>query len=132
MAWMAWAARGGLFAVVASCSHWFSQGQPVGRCKLSRRAERASRPGTVMSCAWIVLVVALAWKADARLPAARVRLERLIRVQSTAGTGRAMQTASSATARGGRAARGALGWPSLTPACTKLGKRGAGRASMRA
>jgi hypothetical protein len=28
----------------------------------------------------------LAWKADVRLPAARVRLERLIRVQSTAGT----------------------------------------------
>jgi hypothetical protein len=40
-----------------------------------RRAERASRPETLMSCARIVPVVALAWNADARTPALRVRLK---------------------------------------------------------
>jgi len=39
------------------------------------RAERASRPGTVMSWARIVPVVARAWKVGARAPAVRVRLK---------------------------------------------------------
>ena len=51
-----------------------SQGQPAGRCRVSRRAERASRAGTLISCARMVPVVALAWNAEARVPAARVRL----------------------------------------------------------
>lgn len=73
---MGQAASGGLFAAVASCSHAACQGQPVGRCRVSRRAERASRPGTVMSCARIVPVVALAWKVEARVPAVRGEVER--------------------------------------------------------
>ena len=40
----------------------------------SVRAEWASRAGTLMSWARIVPVVARAWNADARQPAARVRL----------------------------------------------------------
>ena len=50
-------------------------GQVSGRCRVSRRAERASRAGTLMSCARRVLVVALAWKGEARTPAVRVRLK---------------------------------------------------------
>ncbi len=45
-------------------------------------AERASLPGTVISWARIVPVVALAWKADARTPALRVRLN-AIEAQTT-------------------------------------------------
>jgi len=51
-----------------------SQGQFFGRCSRSLRAERASRAGTLMSWARIVPVVARAWNAEARAPAARVRL----------------------------------------------------------
>jgi len=72
--WMGQAASGGLFAAAANCSQAWCQGQPVGRCRVSRRAERASRPGTLMSWARIVPVVALAWNAEAKVPAARVRL----------------------------------------------------------
>jgi hypothetical protein len=50
-------------------------GQVVGRCSVTRRAERASRPGTLMSWARMVPVVARASKAEARVPAARVRLK---------------------------------------------------------
>lgn len=56
-----------------SCRQTGVQGQVVGRCSLTRRAERASRPGTLMSRARMVPVVARAWKAEARVPAARVR-----------------------------------------------------------
>ena len=56
-----------------SCRQTGVQGQVVGRCSLTRRAERASRPGTLMSRARTVPVVARAWKAEARVPAARVR-----------------------------------------------------------
>jgi len=53
-----------------ACSH----GQCCGRCIRRRRAERASRAGMLISWARMVPVVALAWKAEARQPAARVRL----------------------------------------------------------
>ena len=52
------------------CSH----GQRRGRWMLILRAERAMRPGTVMSWARIVAVVAFAWNFEARVPVARVRL----------------------------------------------------------
>ncbi len=72
---MGQAARGGPSrAAVASCVQAVSQGQSVGRCSTSRRAERASRPGTLISCARMVPVVALAWKVEARTPALLVRL----------------------------------------------------------
>ena len=51
-----------------------SQGQLVGRCIRSVRAERASRAETLMSQARMVPVVARAWNADAGHHAARVRL----------------------------------------------------------
>lgn len=76
--WMGQAGTGGLFAAVAICSHAFCQGHAVGRCRVSCRAERAIRPGTVMSWARIVPVVALAWKADASVPATRVRLNAIV------------------------------------------------------
>ncbi len=41
----------------------------------SAAPERASRPGTVMSWARMVPVVALAWKVEARVPAVRVRFK---------------------------------------------------------
>ena len=72
--WMGQAVRGGLFAAVRSRCQACSQGQAVGRCRVSRRAERASRAGTLIRWARMVPVVALAWKAEARVPAARVRL----------------------------------------------------------
>ncbi len=42
---------------------------------MSLRAERASLPETLIIYARMVPVVALAWKADARTPAVRVRLK---------------------------------------------------------
>ena len=36
---------GGLLVAVAICSHAFGQGNVVGRCSLSRRAERPARAG---------------------------------------------------------------------------------------
>ena len=50
----------------------------------SRRAELAKRPGTVISCRRIVAVVALAWKTEAMLPAARVRLKAIAAITSQA------------------------------------------------
>ena len=71
--WLGQAVRGGLFAAVRSCCQACCQGQAVGRCRVSRRADRASRAGTLIRWARMVPVVALAWKAEARVPAARVR-----------------------------------------------------------
>src|SRR5665213_1299037 len=67
--------RGGIawVAVSIACQACF-QGQTVGRCRVSRRAERASLAGMLMSWARIVPVVARAWNVEARTPAARVRL----------------------------------------------------------
>ena len=39
------AGSGGLLAAVAICSHAFCQGHVVGRCRVSRRAERPARAG---------------------------------------------------------------------------------------
>ncbi len=73
--WMGQAARGGpARAVLAICFQAVSQGQSVGRCSASRRAERARRPGTLISWVRMVAVVALAWNVEARKPAVRVRL----------------------------------------------------------
>jgi len=49
-------------------------GPPAGRCRIRRRAERATRAGTLISCVRRVASRALAWKVEARVPAARVRL----------------------------------------------------------
>jgi hypothetical protein len=46
--------------------------------------ERASRAATLISWARMVPVVALAWKADARVPAARVRLNAIAALTSQA------------------------------------------------
>ena len=81
---MGQAASGGLFAAIASRAHAVCQGQPVGRCRVSRRAERASRPGTLMSWDRMVPVVALAWKVEARVPAVRVRLNAMVAQTSQA------------------------------------------------
>ena len=50
----------------------------------SRRADLARRPGTAISCRRIVAVVALAWKTDAMVPAARVRLNAIAAMTSQA------------------------------------------------
>ena len=55
--------------VHASC-----QGQAVGRCRVTRRAEDATRAGTVISLRRMVAVVALARSALAMVAAVRVRL----------------------------------------------------------
>ena len=64
-----WRVRRGVQPLPGRC-----QGQLMGRCRVSRRAERASRAGTLISWARMVPVVALAWIVEARAPAARVRL----------------------------------------------------------
>jgi hypothetical protein len=51
-----------------------SQGQAWGRCRVTRRAEEATRAGTVITLRRIVAVVALAKSGAATVPAARVRL----------------------------------------------------------
>jgi len=51
-----------------------SQGQDFGRCKVIRRAEVATRAGTVISLRRIVAVVARARSGAETVPAARVRL----------------------------------------------------------
>src|SRR4051812_45598421 len=68
------AVAGGPQVLVNSWVQAFSHGQCSGRCSWSRRAERAIRAGMLISWARIVAVVALAWKVEARAPAARVRL----------------------------------------------------------
>jgi hypothetical protein len=68
------AVGGGAFAAVCSRCQAAVDGQLIGRCRVSCRAERASRAGTAISCRRMVLVVAFAWIVEARAPAARVRL----------------------------------------------------------
>src|SRR3954462_4094435 len=68
------AAAGGPQVASNSWDQAVSHGQSRGRCSRNRRAERANRTGTLISWARIVPVVALAWKAEASAPAARVRL----------------------------------------------------------
>src|SRR4051794_1200531 len=65
---------GGPQAWVNSSCQGCSHGQSTGRCSTSRRAELAIRAGTLISCARMVPVVALAWKTEARQPEALVRL----------------------------------------------------------
>ena len=65
---------GGPQAVLKSPSQLSCQGQSLGRWMTSRLAELARRAGTAISCWRMVAVVALAWKTDAMVPAARVRL----------------------------------------------------------
>src|SRR3954447_13812963 len=71
-------APGGPQALLNSRFQAVSQGQSRGRCMRSRRAVRASRAGMAIRWARIVAVVALAWNAEARAPAARVRLNAII------------------------------------------------------
>ena len=83
--WVAWlgllgpggqvvAGVGGPQAALKSPARLSCHGQLVGRCETSRCAELARRAGTAISCRRMVAVVALAWKVDAMVPAARVRL----------------------------------------------------------
>ncbi len=65
---------GGPQQAVNSASHAGCQGQYSGRCNSRRRADRARRVGTVISWVRMVAVLALAWKTEAKDPAARVRL----------------------------------------------------------
>lgn len=51
-----------------------SQGQRAGTCSMMRRAEDATRAGTVISLRRIVAVVALAGPGPVMVAAARVRL----------------------------------------------------------
>ena len=51
-----------------------SQGHAVGRCSVTRRAEAATRAGTVINLRRIVAVVALASPGPVMVAAARVRL----------------------------------------------------------
>src|SRR5674476_549584 len=71
------AEAGGPSAAVNIACHGCSQGHRSGRWRRSRRAERAMRAGTAMSWARIVAVVARAWYLEARVPAARVRLNEI-------------------------------------------------------
>src|SRR5665647_26437 len=64
---------GGPQAALKSPSQLSCQGQSLGRWMTSRLADLARRPGTAISCLRIVAVVALAWKTDARAPAAPAR-----------------------------------------------------------
>src|SRR5664280_2333946 len=50
----------------------------------SRLADLARRPGTVISCRRMVAVVALAWKTEAMVPAAWVRLNAIAAMTSQA------------------------------------------------
>ena len=54
--------------------HGVSQGQVVGRCRVTRRAEDAARAGTAISFLRMVAVVALARSVPAMVAAVRVRL----------------------------------------------------------
>jgi hypothetical protein len=68
-------ARGGPWRDAwTSCCQTLCPGQEVGRCRVSRRAEQASRAGTLISWVRFVPVVAFACNAEARVPGARVRL----------------------------------------------------------
>ena len=54
--------------------HAVSQGQVVGRCRVSRRAEDATRAGMLISLRRMVAVVAFARSLPAMVAAVRVRL----------------------------------------------------------
>ncbi len=62
-------------AALNSCFHALAQGQALGSRSRVRRADRVIRAGTVIRCARMVAVTALAWNAPARAPAARVRAD---------------------------------------------------------
>ena len=68
---------GGPAAAVNIACHAVSQGHRSGRCRQIRRAERAMRAGTAMRWVRIVAMVARAWNLEARVPAARVRLNEI-------------------------------------------------------
>jgi len=78
------AVRGGPRVASNSWVQAGSQGQCLGRWSRSLRAECASRAGTLISWARIVPVVARAWNAEARAPAARVRLNAIAAMTSQA------------------------------------------------
>src|SRR5689334_25368652 len=63
-------------AAVNSCCQAPVQGQATGRCRVLRRAEVATRAGTVISWARMVARVALACVTEASAPSARVRIDR--------------------------------------------------------
>ena len=105
MAWNSWD---------QACPH----GQCCGRCIRRRRAERASRAGMLISWARMVPVVALAWKAEARQPAARVRLNAI-----TASTSQALFAANEPSVQitDGKCASGPLrtAWTCSMIACAR-------------
>src|SRR5512144_3356660 len=82
-------AAGGSWTAVNSRCQDGCHGQSRGKCRVSRRAERASRAGTRISWARTVAVVALACSSDASAPAARVRLKAM-----AASTSQALFTAN--------------------------------------
>jgi hypothetical protein len=61
-------------AAVNSCCQAVAQGHSIGRCSVARRADRLIRAAMLINWARMVAVVALAWKVEASVPAARVRL----------------------------------------------------------
>jgi len=69
---------GGACTVLNSWVKSSLQGQRSGRCRVRRRAERARRAGTLIRRSRMVAVVALAWNAEARAPAARAIPDYLI------------------------------------------------------
>src|SRR5215210_8341840 len=69
------AGAGGPQVWLNSWVHAVRHGQSVGRCRVSRRAEQATRPGTVISVRRMVAVVALASLGPLMAAAARVRLK---------------------------------------------------------
>src|SRR4051812_41203600 len=95
----AMALRGGPQVCVNSWVHPSCQGQFFGRCRLSRRAEDATRAGTAISVRRMVPVVALASTPPAMLAAARVRLNAI-----TAQTSQALFAANLPEGRCARAA----------------------------
>src|SRR5690606_14311509 len=68
------AGRGGPQTVANSRFQACCQGQLVGRCRRSLRAEDAARAGTVIRALRMVAVAALASSGPVRVAAARVRL----------------------------------------------------------
>ncbi len=61
-------------AAVNSCCHAEAQGQTVGRCSVLRLADVVTRAAMLISWLRSVAVVALAWTAEASVPAARSTL----------------------------------------------------------
>ncbi len=88
---------GGPHVAENSDSHAACQGQSLGRCRTSFRAERARRAGTAISWVRMVAVVALAWITDAVAPAARVRLNAIAASTSQAPLAEKRATAGAPT-----------------------------------